>query len=79
MKHSTLLLLGAIALTAGCARVSDSPPMQPPAATVQFTALVRQVMAVSPEIAAPIELANLVIVFDDDNPQAFDDILAAAP
>ena len=79
MKHSTLLTLGVMALMAGCARVSDSPPMQSPAPAIQFTALVRQVMAVAPETAAPIELASLDIVFDDDSPQAFDDILAAAP
>ena len=79
MKRTIILILGTTVLLAGCGRVGDSPPMQPPAAAVQFTALVRQVLAVSTETATPIELANLDIVFDDDNPQAFDDILAAAP
>lgn len=79
MKPIMYLLVCTMALLAGCGGGGGSQPMPPPVATVQFTALVKQVMAAPADSAAPIEVGNLRIAFDDDeNPQAFDEILAAA-
>lgn len=80
MIRTIALLVCIVALLEGCGGGNGSEQMPPPpAATVQFTALVKQVMAAPADTAAPMEVGNLSIAFDDDeNPQAFDDILAAA-
>ena len=78
MKRTIVLLMGAAVLLAGCGGASNSPPMQPPATALQFTALVKQVMVSSADTAAPVELTDLSIAYDDESPQAFDAILAAA-
>ncbi len=76
MKRTIVLLLGAATILAGCGGNSQSMP--PPSASTQFTALVKQVMAARADNAAPLELGNLKIAYgDDENPQAFDDLLAA--
>ena len=76
MKRTIVLSLVVATVLVGCGGSSQSVP--PAATSTQFTALVSQVMAAPADSAAPLELASLDIAYgDDENPQAFDDLLAA--
>ena len=75
MKRTIVLSLVAATVLAGCGGSSQSMP--PPSTSTQFTALVKQVVT-APVDSVPLELGNLNIGYGDaENPQAFDDLLAA--
>lgn len=79
MKRTIVLLVASVSMLAGCGGSKNSPPAMQPNTSVQFTALAKQVLAAPADTAAPVEVTNLNIVFgDDENPQAFDDILPPA-
>lgn len=80
MKRTIVLIVGAAASLAGCGGVSGPAAMPAPVAPLQFTALTKQVLAAPADTSAPVEVASLDIAFgDDENPQAFDDVLPPAP
>ena len=79
MKRTIVLLVASVSMLAGCGGSKNSPPAMQPNSSVQFTALAKQVLAAPADTAAPVEVAGLNIAYgDDENPQAFDDVLPPA-
>jgi hypothetical protein len=80
MKNTIVLAVGVAAVLVGCGGGGSSEVVMPTVAPVQFTALAKQVLVASADSSAPVEVGNLNIAFgDDENPQAFDDVLPPAP
>lgn len=75
MKRKILWMMGTALVLGGCGGGSQEL-MQRPNSTTLFTTLVKQVLAASADTAVPTAVANLNISFaDDENPQAFADVL----
>ena len=79
MKSVVVSTIVAAALLAGCGAGSSNPVAMQSVAPVEFMALAKQVLMAPADSSAPMELGNMKIAFgDDENPQAFDDVLPPA-